>query len=481
MLGLWSADVGIDLGTANTLIHVRGRGIVLNEPSVVAVSKRTGQVLSVGTEARRMLGRTPADIVAMRPLRNGVIADYEHTEQMIRHFIARALNRAWHVSHPRVVVGVPSGVTEVEKRAVTDAATTAGAREAHLIEEPMAAAIGAGLPIQSAAGSMIVDIGGGTTEVAVMSLGGVVAATSARVGGDEMDEAIVQYVRRNMGLLIGERTAEDIKIVMGSAFPMPEERSFVVRGRDLVTGLPKTVEMTTAHVRDALSGVLVDIVRAVKTTLDATPPELVDDIVERGIVVSTGPFLLPADLGLTLRGEEIPAHPASLAEVERLHIAAVLKNTGGNVTQAARILDIEIHDDAVSEIARRARGTPRFANRLLRRVRDYAQVRGDGRATVDTTRTALGMLEIDELGLEPLDRQLLETLILKFKGGPVGLDTIATSLSEEPETIEDVHEPYLIQIGFLARTSRGRVATELAYRHLGLVPPDPGPQQTRLL
>ncbi|HEY4868931.1 MAG TPA: rod shape-determining protein, partial [Candidatus Dormibacteraeota bacterium] len=285
LLGLWSADVGIDLGTANTLIHVRGRGIVLNEPSVVAVSKRTGQVLSVGTDARRMLGRTPADIVAMRPLRNGVIADYEHAEQMIRHFIARAHNRAWHVSHPRVVLGVPSGVTEVEKRAVTDAARTAGAREAHLIEEPMAAAIGAGLPIQSAAGSMIVDIGGGTTEVAVISLGGVVAATSARVGGDEMDEAIVQYVRRNMGLLIGERTAEDIKIVMGSAFPIPQERSFLVRGRDLLTGLPKTVEMTTAHVREALSGVLVDIVRAVKSTLDATPPELVDDIVERGIVV----------------------------------------------------------------------------------------------------------------------------------------------------------------------------------------------------
>ena len=292
LLGLWSADIGIDLGTSNTLIHVRGRGIVLNEPSVVAVSKRTGQVLSVGTEARRMLGRTPADIVAMRPLRDGVIADFEHTEQMIRHFIARANNRAWHASRPRVVVGVPSGVTEVEKRAVTDAATRAGAREAHLIEEPMAAAIGAGLPIQSATGSMIVDIGGGTTEVAVISLGGVVAATSARVGGDEMDEAIVQYVRRKMGLLIGERTAEDIKIVMGSAFPIPEERSFVVRGRDLVTGLPKTVEMTTVHVREALSDVLVDIVRAVKATLGATPSELVDDIVERGIVVCGGVALL---------------------------------------------------------------------------------------------------------------------------------------------------------------------------------------------
>ena len=289
---MWSADVGIDLGTANTLVHVRGRGIVLNEPSVVAVSKRTGQVLSVGTEARRMLGRTPADIVAMRPLRDGVIADFDHTEQMIKYFIAKAHNRAWHVSHPRVVIGIPSGVTEVEKRAVTDAATLAGAREAHLVEEPMAAAIGAGLPIQEAAGSMIVDIGGGTTEVAVISLGGVVAATFARVGGDEMDEAVAQYVRRTMGLLIGERTAEDIKIAMGSAFPIPQERSFVVRGRDLVTGLPKTVEMTTAHVREALSPVLVDIVRAVRSTLDATPAELLEDIMQRGMVVCGGGALL---------------------------------------------------------------------------------------------------------------------------------------------------------------------------------------------
>src|SRR5712664_948115 len=260
VLGMWSADVGIDLGTANTLVHVKGRGIVLDEPSVVAVSKRTGQVLAVGTEARRMLGRTPADIVAMR--------------------------------HPRIVIGIPSGVTEVEKRAVTDAATMAGAREAHLVEEPMAAAIGAGLPIQAAGGSMIVDIGGGTTEVAVISLGGVVAATSVRVGGDEMDDAIAQYVRRTMGLLIGERTAEDIKIAMGSAFPMPEERSFLVRGRDLISGLPKTVEMTSGHVREALTGVLIDIVRAVKSTLDATPPELVDDIMERGMLVCGGGALL---------------------------------------------------------------------------------------------------------------------------------------------------------------------------------------------
>ena len=292
VLGMWSSDMGIDLGTANTLVHVRGRGIVLNEPSVVAVSRRTGQVLSVGSDARKMLGRTPADIVAMRPLKDGVIADFEHTEQMIKHFIAKAHNRAWHVSHPRMVIGIPSGVTEVEKRAVTDAATHAGAREAHLIEEPMAAAIGAGLPVQEASGSMIVDIGGGTTEVAVISLGGIVAAESARMGGDEMDEAIIQYVRRNLNLLIGERTAEDIKVKMGSAFPLEEERSFTVRGRDLLSGLPKVVEMTTAHVRDALTGSLVDIVAAIKRTLEATPPELVTDIMERGIVICGGGALL---------------------------------------------------------------------------------------------------------------------------------------------------------------------------------------------
>jgi len=292
VLGLWSSDMGIDLGTANTLVHVRGRGIVLNEPSVVAVSRRTGQVLSVGSDARKMLGRTPADIVAMRPLKDGVIADFERTEQMIKHFIAKAYDRSWHISHPRMVVGIPSGVTEVEKRAVIDAATSAGAREAHLIEEPMAAAIGAGLPIQEAGGSLVVDIGGGTTEVAVISLGGIVAAESARQGGDEMDDAIVHYVRRNLNLLIGERTAEDIKIAMGSAFPREEEQAFTVRGRDLMTGLPKVVEMTTAHVREALAGVLVGIVGAIKRTVEATPPELVVDVMERGLILCGGGALL---------------------------------------------------------------------------------------------------------------------------------------------------------------------------------------------
>jgi rod shape-determining protein MreB and related proteins len=322
VLGLWSSDMGIDLGTANTLVHVRGRGIVLDEPSVVAVSRRSGQVLSVGADARRMLGRTPADIIAMRPLKDGVIADFEHTEQMIKHFIAKAHNREWHVSHPRVVVGVPSGVTEVEKRAVIDACSHAGAREAHLIEEPMAAAIGAGLPIQEAGGCMIVDVGGGTTEVAVISLGGVVSAHSARVGGDEMDEAITQYVRRSLGLLIGERTAEDIKIAMGSAFPLPEEHEFTVRGRDLVTGLPKVIEMTTAHVREALTPVLVEIVRAIKQTLQATPPELTEDIMQRGIALCGGGALLA---GL----DELIAHETLMPVlVAREPLTCVARGTG---------------------------------------------------------------------------------------------------------------------------------------------------------
>jgi len=284
--------MGIDLGTANTLVHVRGRGIVLDEPSVVAISRRTGQVLSVGRDARRMLGRTPADIVAMRPLKDGVIADFEHAEQMIKHFIAKVHERDWHVSRPRIVLGIPSSVTEVERRAVLDAAGSAGAREAHLIEESMAAAIGAGLPIQEAGGSMIVDIGGGTTEVAVISLGGVVAARSVRLGGDEMDDAITQYVRRTFSLLIGERTAEEIKIAMGSAFPPPEERSFNVRGRDLVTGLPKVVEMSTAHVREALTDVLIQIIAAIRETLDSTPHELAQDVLERGMVLCGGGALL---------------------------------------------------------------------------------------------------------------------------------------------------------------------------------------------
>ena len=292
LLGLWSTDMGIDLGTANTLVYVRGKGIVLNEPSVLAIAKPTNQVLAVGASARRMLGRTPADIVAIRPLRDGVIADFDHTEQMIKYFIAKVHSRSWHLSRPRVVIGIPSGVTEVEKRAVQDAAIHAGAREAALVEEPMAAAIGAGLPVAEASGNMVVDIGGGTSEVAVISLGGIVVANSLRVGGDEMDAAIVQYVRRHFNVLIGERTAEEIKISMGSAFPCPDEKKFAVRGRDLMTGLPKVVEMGSSQVREALSDALGLIVDAVKRTLESTPPELITDIMDRGIVLCGGGALL---------------------------------------------------------------------------------------------------------------------------------------------------------------------------------------------
>ncbi len=290
MLGNFSRDLGIDLGTANTLVFVKGEGIVLREPSVVAIEKNTNRVLALGEEAKGMLGRTPANIIAIRPMRDGVIADFEITEMMLRHFIKKVHNRHYLV-RPRIVIGVPSGITGVEKRAVLDAAMHAGAREAYLIEEPMAAAIGANLPISDPAGSMIVDIGGGTTEVAVISLGGIVVAKSIRVAGDEMDEAIVAHCRKNYNLLIGERTAEEIKIEIGSAYPV-EESSVEVRGRDLVTGLPKTFTLTSTEVRDALSEPVSIVVDAVRMTLEKTPPELAADIMDRGIVMAGGGALL---------------------------------------------------------------------------------------------------------------------------------------------------------------------------------------------
>ena len=292
LLGIFSRDIGIDLGTANTLVHVRDRGIVISEPSVVAIDAKTKKVLAIGAEAKRMVGRTPANIIAIRPLRDGVISDFDVTEQMIKYFVHRVHDRIGLIPRPRMILGVPSGVTEVEKRAVRDAALNAGARWARLIEEPMAAAIGAGLPVSEPTGSLIVDIGGGTTEVAVISLGGIVVSRSIRIGGDEMDVDIVNFARREYNLLLGERTAEDIKMQMGSAFPLAEERTFTVRGRDLMSGLPKVVEMTTAHVREALTGSLVDIIGAIKRTLEATPPELVTDIMERGIVICGGGALL---------------------------------------------------------------------------------------------------------------------------------------------------------------------------------------------
>ena len=291
IFGHFSRDLGIDLGTATTLVFARGEGIILCEPSVVAIDKDTNKPLAFGNEAKSMLGRTPANIVAVRPMRDGVIADFEITEMMIRHFINKSHNRSAFV-RPRIVCGVPSGITGVEKRAVLDAAMHAGAREAYLVEEPMAAAIGANLPVSEAQGSMIVDIGGGTTEVAVLALGGIVVSKSIRVAGDEMDEAIVSHCRKNYNLLIGERTAEQIKIDIGSAYPLAEERTIEVRGRDLVTGLPKTLTLTSSEIRDALSDPVSTVVDAVRMTLEKTPPELASDIMDRGIVMAGGGSLL---------------------------------------------------------------------------------------------------------------------------------------------------------------------------------------------
>ncbi len=286
-----SRDIAIDLGTANTLVYVRGMGVVLNEPSVVAIDVNDGRPVAVGLEAKRMMGRTPNHIRSVRPLKDGVIADFEVCEKMLRYFIQKVHNSRW--SKPRMVVCVPSGITGVEQRAVQDAAEFAGARKpVHIIEEPMAAAIGADLPVHEPSGNMIVDIGGGTTEVAVISLGGIVVAQSLRMAGDELDEAILQYVKKECSLAIGERTAEEIKIHMGSAWPLDEELTADIRGRDLITGLPRTVEVTTEQVREAIAEPVAAIVDAVKATLDKTPPELAADIMEAGITLTGGGALL---------------------------------------------------------------------------------------------------------------------------------------------------------------------------------------------
>jgi len=289
--GMFSNDLAIDLGTANTVIYVKGKGIVLSEPSVVAIKKGTNMVLRVGRDAKEMLGRTPGTIVAIRPLKDGVIADFDITEQMIKHFIVKIHNRKTLV-RPRIVIGVPSGITQVEKRAIRDAAEQAGAREVYLIEEPMAAAIGAGLPVQEPSGSMIVDIGGGTTEVAVISLAGIVYAQSVRIAGDEMDEAIIQYLKRKYNLLVGERTAENTKIQIGSAWPFDEPRKMEVKGRDLVDGIPKAITINDSDIREALHDPIYAIVDAVKTALERTPPELAADIADMGIVMAGGGALL---------------------------------------------------------------------------------------------------------------------------------------------------------------------------------------------
>ena len=291
IFGGFSRDMGIDLGTANTLVHVKGRGIVLCEPSVVAIQRDNGEVLAVGEEAKQMIGRTPGNIVAVRPLKDGVIADFDVTQAMLKYFIGKAMNNKSFV-RPRVVVGVPSGVTEVEKRAVIDAAIQAGAREAYLIEEPMAAAIGAGLPVHDPTGNMVVDIGGGTTEIAVISLGGIVTSCSIRIGGDEMDDAIVQYIKRTYNLMIGERTAEEVKINIGSAIVPQGNETMDIRGRDLVSGLPKTLTVKASEIKDALSEPVQKIIDAVKGTLEKTPPELAADVMDHGIMMTGGGGLL---------------------------------------------------------------------------------------------------------------------------------------------------------------------------------------------
>ena len=303
-------DMAVDLGTANTLIYVRGRGIVLNEPSVVAINTKDGRPLAVGAEAKRMIGRTPGHIQAIRPLKDGVIADFDICEKMLRYFIQRVHTRRW--ARPRMVICVPSGVTGVEQRAVVDAAEHAGARKpADIIEEPMAAAIGAGLPVHEPAGNMVVDIGGGTTEVAVISLGGIVASESIRIAGDELDESIINYVKKEYSLALGERTAEEIKIALASAHPLEEELYAEVRGRDLVTGLPKTIVVSTEEIREAIEEPVSAIVDAVKVTLDKTPPELAADIMERGIVITGGGALLH---GLDARLEAETGMPITIAD-----------------------------------------------------------------------------------------------------------------------------------------------------------------------
>src|SRR3954449_10652806 len=316
-LAFLGRDMAVDLGTANTLVYVRGKGIVLNEPSVVAINTNTSGILAVGTEAKRMIGRTPGNIVAIRPLKDGVIADFETTERMLRYFIQKVHRRS-RLARPRIVVCVPSGITGVEQRAVKDAAYAAGARKVYIIEEPMAAPIGSGLPVHEPTGNMVVDIGGGTTEVAVISLGGIVTSQSIRVGGDELDNAIIQYVKKEYSLMLGERTAEEIKMAIGSAFPAPDEPHAEIRGRDLVTGLPKTIVVSSEEIRKAIEEPVNAIVDAVKTTLDKTPPELSGDVMDRGIVLTGGGALLR---GLDERLKHETGMPVHIAEDPLMSVA----------------------------------------------------------------------------------------------------------------------------------------------------------------
>lgn len=309
VLGLFSNDMGIDLGTASTLVYVKGEGVVLCEPSVVAIERGTSNVLAVGDEAKRMLGRTPGNIIAIRPMKDGVIADFDITEAMLRYFIKKVHHRRVLV-RPRIVIAIPSGITEVEKRAVKDSAERAGAREVFLIEEPIAAAIGVGLPIQEPKGNMIIDIGGGTTEIAVISLAGIVFAKSIRIGGDEMDDAVIEYLKKTYNLMVGERTAEDIKIKIGSAYPLEEEMTLEVKGRDLVAGLPKTITITSEEIREALQEPLRAILEVAKISLERTPPELAADLIEHGIVMAGGGSLLRGLDKLISEETGLPVHIA---------------------------------------------------------------------------------------------------------------------------------------------------------------------------
>jgi rod shape-determining protein MreB len=334
----FSKDIGIDLGTANTLVYVKGKGIVINEPSVVALNIKTKQILAIGNDAKRMVGRTPPHIVASRPLVDGVVSDFEITEQMLRYFINKVHQKTYSfLRRPRVVIGIPSGVTEVEKRAVQDAALNAGARVAYLIEEPMAAAIGSRLPVQDAAGSMIVDIGGGTAEIAVISLGGVVISRSIRMAGDKMNESIIQYARDNFNLLLGERTAEEVKIRIGSAYPLDEPLEAPMRGRDLVTGLPKEVIVNDTQIRSALAPSVKIIANNIKSAVEETPPELVADLMERGITLAGGGALLRGLDKLVFEMTEIPVHVADDP------LTAVCRGTGVVVEDLETLKDVLVN------------------------------------------------------------------------------------------------------------------------------------------
>lgn len=342
----FSYDIGIDLGTANTLVYVKGRGILINEPSVVAVNQRTGQILAIGKAAKNMVGKTPGHIVATRPLVDGVVSDFEITQQMLRYFIDKVSTGGAFsfLRRPRVLIGIPSGVTEVEKRAVIEAAMSAGARQAFLVDEPMAAAIGARLPVIDATGNMVVDIGGGTTEIAVISLGGVVISRSLRVAGDEMNEDIVRFCRDQFNLLIGERTAEEAKIAIGSAFPQREKLSFIIRGRDLVSGLPKEVTITDEHMREALSRSIRIIINNIKTIIEETPPELISDIMHRGIILAGG--------GSLIRGlDKLVANQTSMpVRLMQDPLTAVVRGTGIILDDLETLKEVLIEEDHRAKI-----------------------------------------------------------------------------------------------------------------------------------